>query len=113
MFRLLLLSIIISCLPLLAFRAHATARGPLWEVITTTDSGTAAGTDDNTPTLDVRTVGGQVYITVDRKCKVQVYTILGQLVTEKTVDSGTVRLSLGNRGIYILKTGTTTRRINL
>lgn len=112
MLRRYVLILILGCLAV-ALPAAATARGPLWEVVTVTDGGTTAGTDDNTPTLDVRTVGGQVYITVDRRCKVQVYTILGQLVTEKTVDSGTVRLTLGNRGVYILKSGTATRRINL
>lgn len=112
MLRRLVLILIVSCVAV-ALPTYATTRGPLWEVVTATDPGTATDTDANTPTLDVRTVGGQIYITVDRKCKVQVYTILGQLVTEKTLEAGTVRLTLGNRGIYILKTGAATRRINL
>ena len=113
MLRRIALSIILVCLAAAVTPVLATSRAPQWEVVTVTDSGTAADTDNNTPALDIRTVGGQIYITVARRCHIQVFTILGQLVTEKTVDSGTVRLTLGNRGVYILKSGTTTRRINL
>ena len=111
--RRIALTIMLACLLANAAPALAHTRTPLWEVVATTDSGTAAATDGSSPALDVRTVGGQVYSTVDTRCKVQVFTILGQLVTERTVESGTVRLTLGNRGIYILKAGATTRRVNL
>ncbi len=61
-------------------------------------------TDDSAQTrLDVAVHNSYIYITVDRPMKIEVFTILGQLVTSKSVVPGTVRLSMGTRGIYIIK----------
>ena len=49
----------------------------------------------------------------NRQMKVEVFTILGQLVTNRKVQPGVVRLKLDNRGIYIIKGAGNTRRINL
>mgnify|MGYP002508217642 CR=1 FL=1 len=51
-----------------------------------------------------------VYISVERAETVRVYTILGQLVTQKEIQPGTIRLQLPTRGVYILKTDTATLR---
>ncbi|MDE6041077.1 MAG: T9SS type A sorting domain-containing protein, partial [Muribaculaceae bacterium] len=50
---------------------------------------------------------------LDRPEQVEVYTILGQLVTRRKLPAGTTRLQLSQRGIYILKSGGMTRRVNL
>ena len=54
-----------------------------------------------------------VYISTEHAETVRVYTILGQLVTQKEIQPGTIRLQLPTRGVYILKTDTATLRINL
>ncbi|MDE6277979.1 MAG: hypothetical protein K2M06_07725 [Muribaculaceae bacterium] len=57
--------------------------------------------------------GGQVLISANRPTPVKVFTILGQPVASRTIQPGTVRLRLPLRGIYILKAGETTKRINI
>ena len=54
------------------------------------------------PKVDVSVRDGYIYI-----------TILGQLVTSRRMQPGTMRLSLGTRGVYILKAGPVTRRLNI
>ncbi len=57
--------------------------------------------------------GGQVLITANKAIPVKVFTILGQPVASRTLQPGTIRLRLPLRGIYILKAGETTKRINI
>ncbi len=56
---------------------------------------------------------GAVYITALQPVKVEVFSILGQLITTRRIGEGTVRLTLRQRGVYILKAGSVTKRINL
>lgn len=63
--------------------------------------------------VDVRVVDGAVWIRLNGKNNVKVFTILGQLVAEQQLDAGTWRMPLTARGIYILKIGSTTRRITI
>ena len=62
---------------------------------------------------EVRVADRAVILTVVRKTNVKVFTILGQLVADKQLEAGTWRLPLTDRGIYILKVGSSTRRITL
>ncbi|MDE6310911.1 MAG: hypothetical protein K2L96_03740 [Muribaculaceae bacterium] len=57
--------------------------------------------------------GGQVLITANKTTPIKVFTILGQPVASRTLQPGTMRLRLPLRGIYILKAGETTKRINI
>lgn len=63
--------------------------------------------------IDVTVHDGHVYVSTNRPVSVKVFTILGQPVTTRTLQAGTTRLRLPLRGIYILKAGETTRRINI
>lgn len=63
--------------------------------------------------IDVSVRDGHVYVSTNRPTSVKVFTILGQPVATRNVQAGTVRLRLPFRGIYILKAGETTRRINI
>lgn len=63
--------------------------------------------------IDVTVRDGHVYVSTNRPVAVKVFTILGQPVATRTLQAGTVRLRLPLRGIYILKAGETTRRINI
>lgn len=89
--------------------AGAGTRVPVWEVVEVREETPGSDTD----TLEVTTRDRQIYISAQRPVEVSVYTILGQLITKKKISPGTVRLTLGSRGVYILKTETATRRINL
>lgn len=98
-----------------AASGQAPAHSPRWEVVAVTDAAqNSHASAPQTPELEVEVRdGGVVLITVDRPATVKVFSILGQLITEKNVQPGTVRLRMDSRGIYILKAGTATRRINL
>ncbi len=87
-------------------------RKPVWEVVTVCDPAPIA--QNSAPELEVSILeGGSVVITSDRAVNVQVFSILGQLITQKQIQAGTVRLQMNARGIYILKADNTTRRISL
>ncbi|MCH5222213.1 MAG: T9SS type A sorting domain-containing protein [Muribaculaceae bacterium] len=110
--------LLLATVVLIAAVAHspalsASAKAPVWEIVTTTDSVAEALSQDMTQNrLEIVVRDGFVYITVDAPVKVEVFTILGQLVTSKTLQPGTVRLTLSQRGIYILKGAGATKRIN-
>ena len=63
--------------------------------------------------FDVKVVDGAIVLTVARQSNVKLFTILGQLVAEKQLEPGVWRFPLSARGIYILKTGSATRRITI
>lgn len=56
---------------------------------------------------------GAIYVSTQRQVSVKVFTILGQLISQETLPAGTYRLSMKAKGIYILKIGTTTRRVTI
>lgn len=95
---------------------YAASRVPVWEVVESVDPG-ADGTlgveTGQSSTFDADVRDGYIYITVTAPVKVEVFTILGQLVTSRTIAPGTVRLRLGTGGIYIIKGAGTTRRVNI
>ncbi|MDE6156739.1 MAG: hypothetical protein K2L75_00535 [Muribaculaceae bacterium] len=96
--------------------AEAAAKAPVWEVVTSVDNDSAQmpiSDDSSAGRLDVAVHDSFIYITVDQPIKIEVFTILGQLVTSKNIAPGTVRLTLGTRGIYIIKGAGSTRRVNL
>lgn len=105
-------AIFFAAMMLCPVRTQAAARAPLWEVVTVTEPD-ALSTDSNAPAFEVVLRDGYIYITAPAEVTVEVFTILGQPVTRRTIKPGTVRLSLGSRGIYILKGAGTTRRVNL
>lgn len=88
--------------------AQATRRGPVWETMAVREPDRQAQDD-----IAVSVREGVIYISTENPTTVKVFSILGQLITEKHIPAGTVRLTLNARGIYILKTDNTTIRINL
>ncbi len=92
----------------------AAARTPVWETVrdyTPADSESADSLQ--TPEIEVTVSDGHIYITVTRPVSVEVFTILGQPVASRKLQPGTTRLTLGMKGIFILKGAGTTKRINL
>ncbi len=62
---------------------------------------------------DVRVCEGYVYVTTSRPTTVKVFSILGQLISQETIQPGISRFRLPSRGIYILKVGDITKRITI
>lgn len=112
-----LLSIIYAALLATLPAASATGRGsapaPVWEVVVTTDSENNRDDIEQRESIDIVNRDGTLYITVEQPVKVEIYSILGQLITSRQLKPGTIRLTLRQRGVYILKAGSITRRINL
>ena len=50
--------------------------------------------------IEVSSKDGSIYIRTPRKVQVVVYTILGQIVTDRTINPGLSELKIGVRGIY-------------
>lgn len=56
---------------------------------------------------------GYVYVVVRQRTTVKIFTILGQLIVQDTLQPGIYRYKLTSRGIYLLKVGSITRRVTL
>ena len=57
---------------------------------------------------------GYVYVVVVRqRTNIKIFTILGQLVIQDTLQPGIYRFKLPARGIYLLKAGSVTKRVTV
>ena len=63
--------------------------------------------------IEVSSKDGSIYIRTPRKAQVVVYTILGQIVTDRTINPGLSELKIGVRGIYLVKIEGQTQKIAL
>ena len=63
--------------------------------------------------IEVSGKDGSIYIRTPRKVQVVVYTILGQIVTDRTINPGLSELKIGVRGIYLVKIEGQTQKIAL
>lgn len=70
------------------------------------------GTAQEAP-IEVSSKDGSIYIRTPRKVQVIVYTILGQVVTDRTINPGLSELKIGVRGIYLVKIEGQTQKIAL
>lgn len=61
----------------------------------------------------VRVHDMHIYVELEQPTQVKLFTILGQPVASHTLPAGTSRLRVAARGIYILKIGSSTRRITI
>ncbi len=103
---LLILFIMLS----VAFSA-AEAAAPRWESVNVPSREDTERIDSDGIDISVRE--GYIYISTSRSLTVKVFTILGQLISQENLTPGTHRLRIASRGIYILKAGSSTRRITL
>ena len=58
-------------------------------------------------------IDGYIYIYLERPTQVKLFSILGQPIATETLQAGVHRFRLTSRGIYLLRAGSTTRRITL
>ena len=54
---------------------------------------------------------GIITIVTPKRIVVRVYTILGQVVSQATLQPGTSELRLGSRGIYLVRIGNITQKV--
>lgn len=97
-------------LAVLALASALADAAPVWEkvapVATEISDAAAEG-------YEVKIADRTIVLTLPAKTSVKVFTILGQLVAEKQLEAGTWRLPISARGIYILKVGSSTRRVTI
>lgn len=63
--------------------------------------------------LEITVKDGYVYVTTSKPVTVKIFSILGQLISQKNIPAGTSRTHISSRGIYILKVGSVTKRITI
>lgn len=68
---------------------------------------------DSEAAVDIAVRDNYVYVSCSRPVTVKVFTILGQLISQETLQPGIRRLRISAKGIYILKIGGITRRITI
>lgn len=85
---------------------------PMWEEVTAPVPAVAQTLDREAET-EVIVRDGYIYLWSENPVTVKIFSILGQLITQENVKPGLHRIHLASRGIYILRAGTTTRRITL
>ncbi len=63
--------------------------------------------------IEVIAKDGYLYVTAPEPVTVKVFSIVGQLISEKKLPAGTSRLKIEARGIYIVRAGDTTLRVTI
>ena len=91
----------------LAVDTAAAPGPPRWETV---DTVVESLSDDR---VDITVRDHYIYVFSPRPVTAKLFTILGQPVTQAQLSSGTSRLRIDARGIYILKVGSLTRRITI
>ena len=70
-------------------------------------------TANDTDEVELMVKGQYVFVTTQRASTIRLYSILGQLIVQQSVQAGTTRIKAPTRGVYILQVGSTTRRITI
>ncbi len=63
------------------------------------------------PDVEVRSSRGAIIVTTNKPIQIKVYSILGQLVAQDTLQAGTFRMGINAHGIYIVKIGDLTCKV--
>jgi len=63
--------------------------------------------------IEIYGANGRITIVTPKRITVRVYTILGQLVSQATLQAGTSELKVGSRGIFLVKIGNLTQKVAL
>lgn len=106
--RQLIVIMIVAITAMLSFGAS-----PRWEAIDVPGRIFSEQKSDSETGTEIAVRDSFIYIASTRPVTVKVFTILGQLISQETVPAGTHRLQMGAKGIYILKIGSTTRRVTI
>lgn len=61
--------------------------------------------------IEVRSGKGVIYIATNKPVQVKIYSILGHLVAQSSLQSGNYRMTLNNHGVYLIKIGDLTCKV--
>lgn len=61
--------------------------------------------------IELRSGRNVIYIATNRPVHVKVYSILGHLVAQSTLQSGSYRMTINNHGVYLIKIGDLTCKV--
>ncbi|MDE5607815.1 MAG: T9SS type A sorting domain-containing protein [Muribaculaceae bacterium] len=100
----------LAAILLLALSAASVSAQKHWEEM---ERGIAVSEQMEGEMLEITVKDGYVYVTTSRPVTVKIFSILGQLISQKSIPAGTWRTHIASRGIYILKAGTQTKRITI
>lgn len=84
-----------------------------WRETTTEVQGKSLTDPKNTDGVEIFQRNGTIVVRTQRVVQVRVFTILGQLVSQATLQPGTSELRLNTRGIYLVKIGNITQKVAL
>ncbi|MBQ8773652.1 MAG: T9SS type A sorting domain-containing protein [Muribaculaceae bacterium] len=104
MLRYLLIAIIISASILTARSDTA------WETLNTSVRNEQMVENDD---IHISSHDGYVYLSTPHSTNVKIFSILGQVISQKDIKPGSYRIRLASKGIYILRAGSITRRITI
>ena len=82
-----------------------------WQQVTTEIQGKSMIDPKNSDGVEIFQRSGAITIRTQRTIQVKVFTILGQLVSQATLQPGTSELRLSSRGIYMVKFGNITQKV--
>lgn len=104
----------LAILTVVLWAMTASSAAPRWESVDTPvgmEVISEQKSDDGVVEMTVK--DGYIYIGTSRPVTVKVFTILGQLISQESLTAGTHRLRMTTRGVYILKAGSSTRRVTI
>ena len=90
----------------------AAAAAPVWEHMQAPPAQLVEMVQADSAT-EITVADGYIYLYISRPTQVKIVSLLGQPIVVETLQPGYHRLRLNTRGIYILRAGSTTRRITL
>ena len=61
--------------------------------------------------IEIRTAPLLIVVSTSQQVRIKIFSILGRLVSDATLQPGTSRLSLDSHGVYIVKAGTLTCKV--
>lgn len=102
--------LIILILGLSSLLSGAAAR---WEAVDAPDRMFTEMRSDPEAQAEMAVRENYIYIATPRSVNVKVFTILGQLISQSTLPAGIHRLPMSAKGIYIIKIGSSTRRVTI
>lgn len=69
--------------------------------------------DTESEGAEITVSNGYIYVAVPKAMTVKVFSILGHLISQKSLPPGVSRLKIETRGIYIIKIGDKTHRVTI
>lgn len=104
---------LLTILAVIVLSLTALGTPPSWESVDAPIRVVTAEQKTDDASIGVAVEDGYIYVAVSRPVAVKVFTILGQLISQDTLQAGTHRLRITARGVYILKVGSSTRRVTI